>query len=202
MEAKLVVVGGEAKPAEIRLKLPTTIGRGKEATLTLPHPLVSRLHTEIFESDGKLFVRDLGSLNGTFVNKERIEGDRQLQPGELLTIGTVTFRAIYECAEGEVPAIVEPDPQAPVEVAPMAETVMADDPPTAQPIAEPVPEFTEVEPVEPAPTPVAAPVEPNSIEYADLGTPDSEAAPSPDFADDSPDEGDEEALNAFLNGLD
>lgn len=96
MKAKLVVVGGDAKAAEVKLKLPTTIGRGREVTLTLPHPLVSRHHCEIFESDGKLYVRDLGSLNGTFVNNERIEGEVELPPGELLTVGTVTFRAVYE----------------------------------------------------------------------------------------------------------
>jgi pSer/pThr/pTyr-binding forkhead associated (FHA) protein len=41
-------------------------------------------------------VRDLGSLNGTFVRNERIAGDAPLPPGELLTVGAVTFRAVYE----------------------------------------------------------------------------------------------------------
>jgi len=95
MQAKLVVVGGEAKAAEITLKLPTIIGRGREATLTLPHPLVSRQHCEIFESGGQLFVRDLGSLNGTFIGSQRIT-EAPLPNGELLTVGTVTFRAVYE----------------------------------------------------------------------------------------------------------
>ena len=43
-------------------------------------------------------VRDLGSLNGTFVNNERIT-ESALGPGELLTVGTVTFRAVYEAEE-------------------------------------------------------------------------------------------------------
>ncbi len=96
MKAKLIVVGGDAKAAEINLKLPTTIGRGRGVTLTLPHPLVSRKHCEIFAGDGTLLVRDLGSLNGTFVNNQRIEGDAELPSGELLTVGTVTFRAEYD----------------------------------------------------------------------------------------------------------
>jgi len=99
MDVKLIVVGGETKTTEVNLKLPTVIGRGKEASLTLPHPLVSRQHTEIYETDGKLFVRDLGSLNGTFVNNERIEGEHELPPGNLLTVGTVTFRAVYNGIE-------------------------------------------------------------------------------------------------------
>ncbi|MCO6454246.1 MAG: FHA domain-containing protein [Pirellulaceae bacterium] len=95
MHAKLVVVGGDAKAAEINLKLPTIIGRGRNASLTLAHPLVSRQHCEIVEHEGRLLVRDLGSLNGTFVGNERIT-ESILAPGELLTVGTVTFRAVYE----------------------------------------------------------------------------------------------------------
>jgi pSer/pThr/pTyr-binding forkhead associated (FHA) protein len=100
MDAKLVVVGGDVKATEVKLKLPAVIGRGREATLTLPHPLVSRKHCEIFESNGYLVVRDMGSLNGTFVNNERIT-ETVLPPGDLLTLGTVTFRAVYEPPVGE-----------------------------------------------------------------------------------------------------
>jgi len=95
MKAKLVVVGGDAKAAEINLKLPTIIGRGREAALTLPHPLVSRQHCEIYEQDDSLVVRDMGSLNGTFINNQRIEEATFLPSGDLLTIGAVTFRAVY-----------------------------------------------------------------------------------------------------------
>lgn len=96
LKAKLVVVGGDAKKTEIRLHLPTIIGRGKEAGLTVPHALVSRQHAEIFEQDGRLLVRDLGSLNGTYINSTRIEGEQQLDPNQLLTLGNITFRAVYE----------------------------------------------------------------------------------------------------------
>lgn len=96
--AKLVVVGGEVKTAEIKLRLPSTIGRGRGATIMLPHPLVSRQHCELFETDGRLMVRDLGSLNGTFINNERIS-EAALPPGELLTVGAVTFRAVYETGD-------------------------------------------------------------------------------------------------------
>ncbi len=96
LKAKLFVVGGDSKQSEIELRLPTVIGRGHEVDLTVPHALVSRRHTEIFEKDGRLFVRDLGSLNGTFVNNKRIESDHPLDPDQLLTLGTVTFRANYK----------------------------------------------------------------------------------------------------------
>lgn len=105
LNAKLVVVGGDAKASEISLKLPTVIGRGKDVTLTLPHALVSRKHTEIFAQDGWLFVKDLGSLNGTYVNNRRIKEAQKLLPNHLLTLGNVTFRAVYEApvTEAEKP---------------------------------------------------------------------------------------------------
>ena len=101
MDAKLVVVGGEAKMAEVQLKLPTIIGRGRAAGITLPHPLVSRQHCEIYEEQGRLVVHDMGSLNGTFVGDRRINEPTYLLPGELLTIGTVTFRAAYTLVNGQ-----------------------------------------------------------------------------------------------------
>jgi pSer/pThr/pTyr-binding forkhead associated (FHA) protein len=112
LTAKLVVVGGDVKTTEVELRLPSTIGRGKGTTIVLPHPLVSRQHCEIYEADGQLMVRDLGSLNGTFVNNERIT-DAPLPPGELLTVGTVTFRAVYELAAQSKPGAAvkrKPDP--------------------------------------------------------------------------------------------
>jgi hypothetical protein len=117
MQAKLVVVGGDVGSAEIPLKLPVTIGRSRDVTLTLPHPLVSRRHCEIFESDGRLRVRDLGSRNGTYVANIRVEEEEWLSSGELLTIGNVTFRAVYDepGARGKAPGTVR-----------LSETVRAD----------------------------------------------------------------------------
>ena len=96
MDAQLVLVGGEAHTANVKLKLPTIVGRGREASLVLRHTLISRQHCEIFEQDGQLMVRDLNSKNGTFVGNQPI-GDEPvvLADGELLTIGAVTFRAVH-----------------------------------------------------------------------------------------------------------
>ena len=96
LKAKLIVVGGDAKAGEVNLTLPSTIGRGREASIVLPHPLVSRLHCEFLEKEGKLYVRDLESLNGTFINNNRITGEHVIAPQQLLTIGDVTFRVCYE----------------------------------------------------------------------------------------------------------
>ena len=116
LSVKLVVVGGKAKSKEVQLKLPTVIGRGREGvSLTLPHKLVSRKHTELYEEKGQLFVRDLGSLNGTYVNNKRITESLPLKPNELLTLGDVTFRAVYDLdgvtTAPDVPEFQEVNPE-------------------------------------------------------------------------------------------
>ena len=86
MDAKLIVIGGKANKSEVKLKLPTTIGRSRAADLTVQHPKVSRQHCEIFERDGALIVRDNGSLNGTYIESRRIT-EAVLKPGDKLTVG-------------------------------------------------------------------------------------------------------------------
>lgn len=108
LSASLVVVGGDAADKEIRLQLPAIVGRGRETQVTVQHSLVSRQHCELLERNGRLFVRDLGSLNGTYVNNFRIQTEEPLLPGQLLTLGNITFRAKYELAGA--PANPEPTP--------------------------------------------------------------------------------------------
>jgi predicted component of type VI protein secretion system len=93
LDVKLLVVGGATENDEFELELPAVFGRARESSIPLPHPLVSRQHCELFEREGRLLVRDLGSTNGTFVGRDRIADETVLEHGQLLTIGTVTFRA-------------------------------------------------------------------------------------------------------------
>lgn len=95
MEAKLVVLApAEIVNTEFKLQLPVTIGRGRDAKIKLVHGQISRLHCEVYEDNGVLKARDLGSLNGTFVDGQRVS-DADLKPGGMLNIGSVTFRAVY-----------------------------------------------------------------------------------------------------------
>jgi predicted component of type VI protein secretion system len=97
MDAKLVIVGGKAGKGPISLKLPTIIGRSREADLTVAHPMISRQHCKLFEVDGLLKIQDLGSLNGTFVGQEKIT-EADLPPQSQFTVGPLTFRVDYEYA--------------------------------------------------------------------------------------------------------
>ncbi len=109
MQAKLVVVAG-AKPATLSLKLPAIVGRSRESNVKVKHHHISRSHCEIFEIDGELAVRDLGSANGTFVNGQRIDEPVLLGEGDELTIGSVTFEAVYDPRRCDAARGAEPAP--------------------------------------------------------------------------------------------
>jgi pSer/pThr/pTyr-binding forkhead associated (FHA) protein len=74
-------------------------GRHPESDIFLDDITVSRRHAEISpEDNGTYTLRDLGSLNGTYVNRERIE-EVQLSPGDELQIGK--FKLVYLVAGNE-----------------------------------------------------------------------------------------------------
>lgn len=96
MQAKLVVYKGKAKQQELLLDLPAMVGRADTVAVTVKHPVVSRQHCEIFEAEGVVKVRDLGSTNGTSVHGEKVS-EAVLRPGDRFTIGSFTFVVDYEC---------------------------------------------------------------------------------------------------------
>lgn len=69
------------------------IGRATDCHLRLASSFVSRHHCELIpdEDRGAVRVRDLGSQNGTFVNDEKIQTERELRDGDRLTVGCVPF---------------------------------------------------------------------------------------------------------------
>jgi pSer/pThr/pTyr-binding forkhead associated (FHA) protein len=95
MKAKLVLLSSKASGKEFELTLPVKIGRGEDVRLKLMHPLVSRKHCEIFEKGDALVVRDLSSLNGTFVDDERVADEMPLPSGSRLTVGSANFQVLY-----------------------------------------------------------------------------------------------------------
>ena len=64
-----------------------TIGRAAGCAVSIEDPLISQLHARIFRRDGQYFVEDLGSTNGTFVNRKRIGGPVALRPKDRIQIG-------------------------------------------------------------------------------------------------------------------
>src|SRR5919202_5015623 len=57
---------------EVELKKALTIGRGPENDLTIPSSAVSRMHAELTFREGRWYIEDRGSYNGTFLNGTRV----------------------------------------------------------------------------------------------------------------------------------
>jgi len=93
MDYQLVVVRGRSDSHTVKLaEGVTVVGRQEGNQLRINSSQVSRKHCQLFENQGVLVVKDLGSANGTLVNGKKIEDQRVLEPGDILTIGSVKFR--------------------------------------------------------------------------------------------------------------
>jgi FHA domain len=64
-----------------------TVGRSPTSDVFLDDVTVSRNHAVLSRDGGGIVLEDLGSLNGTYVNRRRIEAPEQLQDGDELQIG-------------------------------------------------------------------------------------------------------------------
>ncbi|MDR2748482.1 MAG: FHA domain-containing protein [Bifidobacteriaceae bacterium] len=65
----------------------TLIGRNESADILLDDNTISRKHAEIIRQSGVWSLKDLGSLNGTYVNGERIENSQVINSGDKIQIG-------------------------------------------------------------------------------------------------------------------
>lgn len=72
--------------------LPFSVGRMANCNLVLASNSVSRNHADLFLKDMQLWVRDLESRNGTYLNRGRIKGEAPVRGGDILHFGTVEFR--------------------------------------------------------------------------------------------------------------
>jgi len=78
------------------------------ADLTIEDPLISRRHAVVRAVDSTLEIEDLGSLNGTVVNSEKLEGPRQLQPGDVIMVGATTIEV--ESVQSRSRTMLAPSP--------------------------------------------------------------------------------------------
>ena len=105
------------------------IGRGEGNDYRLPDASISPIHCEIvLDGTGKLFVRDLDSLSGTFVDGERVElavllGGETLRLGDVDLIYDKRWWNDYSASSAEIPA---PAPDREVEEATLLQKCLAE----------------------------------------------------------------------------
>jgi len=72
----------------VTLRPPCVIGRTSEADLPLRDAEVSRRHARIETQNGVVYVADMGSSNGTFLNGRRVDDVIELREGDEIDVGT------------------------------------------------------------------------------------------------------------------
>lgn len=68
------------------------IGRASVSDLRLQHPSISRRHAQLTRRGERFFFKDLGSQNGTFINKEKIGSEVELSPGDSIGMGNALLK--------------------------------------------------------------------------------------------------------------
>jgi predicted component of type VI protein secretion system len=124
----LVLSHGKAAGSSIPITLSQfLIGRDPQCHLRPASPLISKRHCAVLVKGGKVYLRDFGSTNGTFVNDEPLEqAERQLKHNDELKIGPLTFRVQIEAGVPvDKPTPPPPKVKPPVEAASDDEAIAA-----------------------------------------------------------------------------
>ena len=92
MDVKLVLFKKDGSHKTFTLPSSVSvIGRRHDCDLRIPLMPVSKRHCELILNKDTIKVRDLGSLNGTYINGKQIADEVEINPGDYLTIGPLTF---------------------------------------------------------------------------------------------------------------
>lgn len=67
------------------------IGRADDSTLVLTDDFASSRHARLTQRDGRWYVEDLGSTNGTYLDQQRVQGPLGVAPGQPIRIGTTVI---------------------------------------------------------------------------------------------------------------
>ncbi|MFT5303291.1 MAG: pSer/pThr/pTyr-binding forkhead associated (FHA) protein [Mariniblastus sp.] len=95
MRYKLQVLNTSAETVEREwiLHLPATVGRSPDSDVAIGDASISRRHCQFFlNAEGALSVRDFESMNGTYVDDQKVNKRAVLNPAGVVRIGSVTIK--------------------------------------------------------------------------------------------------------------
>ena len=69
-----------------------SISRSKEADMRIEDRYASSIHARVFSREGRFYVEDMNSTNGTLLNGATLQGEAELIDGDTVQIGDTTFR--------------------------------------------------------------------------------------------------------------
>ncbi|MEM7584827.1 MAG: FHA domain-containing protein [Acidobacteriota bacterium] len=158
MQARLFSKTGETRGTELELGAETLIGRDRKNALIIDQPLMSGSHARIFYDSeaGRFMLEDLGSLNGTELDGDRVRGTERLGHLHVITFAgsyDFFFQDLDRCAQRHPEASAQqPDAAQPVAARPVAARPVAARPVAAAKdvaaknvAAEPAPDGSQVE---------------------------------------------------------
>lgn len=97
VKIKLLCQNALASPREITIdRFPIELGRGVHAGVRIDDRWLSRRHCELSCDATGVFVRDLDSSHGTYVNGQRLKGAAAIDEGDELRIGLTHFLVEYQ----------------------------------------------------------------------------------------------------------
>jgi len=68
-----------------------TVGRAAGCQITLDDTYASQIHARVFQRDGQYLVEDLGSTNGTYLNRHKVAGPMVVHTGDKVQIGNTVM---------------------------------------------------------------------------------------------------------------
>jgi pSer/pThr/pTyr-binding forkhead associated (FHA) protein len=86
-----LVVTDEGGRRTVPLNGPMTVGRAATCDVVLADTYVSNVHARIYDRDGGWWLEDLGSTNGTYVNRTRVSTPTAVGPGDEIRMGKATL---------------------------------------------------------------------------------------------------------------
>ncbi|ENU10077.1 FHA domain-containing protein [Acinetobacter calcoaceticus] len=110
MTWKLQAVTGEITGQEISIDRDMLVGRHQDADVLLQAAEISRRHAALLLKDQLLWVQDLNSSNGTFINDIRIEQEKQLHDGDIVQFASFKFSVLAPVQEIEDLPEIEAEP--------------------------------------------------------------------------------------------
>jgi pSer/pThr/pTyr-binding forkhead associated (FHA) protein len=87
----VIVAPSEQKGRSFELNGELTVGRAAGCQVALEDNYVSQLHARVFTRDGGVWVEDLGSTNGTYLNDQRVSAPLALRRGDQLKVGSTVM---------------------------------------------------------------------------------------------------------------
>lgn len=110
MTWKLQAITGEITGQEISIDRDMLVGRHQDADVLLQAAEISRRHAALLLKDQLLWVQDLNSSNGTFINDIRIEQEKQLHDGDIVQFASFKFSVLAPMQEIEDLPEIEAEP--------------------------------------------------------------------------------------------